>query len=81
MLFVVAIVVWEARSSRFFGVKRFILPPPSAIWAALVDNWTAGYQILDGAQVTLTRRSAGSPSGTAGGSSSRSASPASPALA
>lgn len=52
VLFVVVIVVWEV-GVRFFGVKGFILPAPSAIWAALVDNWTAGYQILDAAQVTM----------------------------
>ena len=52
VLFVVVIVVWEV-GVRFFGVKGFILPAPSAIWAALVDNWTTGYQILDAAQVTL----------------------------
>ena len=52
VLFVVVIVVWEV-GVRFFGVKGFILPAPSAIWAALVDNWTTGYQILDAAQVTM----------------------------
>ena len=31
------------RSSRASGVERFILPAPSAIWAALVENWTRGY--------------------------------------
>lgn len=46
------LVAWELLV-RATGVKGFILPAPSAIWAALVGNWTAGYAILPAAQVTL----------------------------
>ena len=49
---------------RLFNVKAFILPAPSAIWTALVDNWTDRLPILPAAQVTLYRgRSADWPSG------------------
>jgi NitT/TauT family transport system permease protein len=51
-LFVLLMVAWES-GVRFFGVKGFILPAPTAIWTALLDNWTTGYQILPAAQVTM----------------------------
>jgi NitT/TauT family transport system permease protein len=35
------------------GVQVFTLPAPSAIWAALVENWTQGHAILPAAQVTF----------------------------
>ncbi len=46
------LLAWEG-AVRFFEVKGFILPAPSAIWTALVANWTTGYQILPAAQVTM----------------------------
>jgi len=52
LLFVLVMAAWEG-GVRFFGVKAFILPAPSAIWTALLDNWSAGYQILAAAQVTM----------------------------
>jgi NitT/TauT family transport system permease protein len=46
------LVAWEVLV-RVSGVRGFILPAPSAIWAALIGNWTVGYSILPAAQVTL----------------------------
>jgi NitT/TauT family transport system permease protein len=52
LVFALALGAWEA-AVRMLGVKGFILPAPSAIGAALGDNWTAGYQILRAAQTTM----------------------------
>lgn len=52
VVFVSVLAGWEA-GVRIFEVKGFILPAPTAIWAALVDNWSTGYQILPAAQVTM----------------------------
>ena len=41
VVFVGGIVAWELIVSTL-GLRAFILPRPSAIVAALVDNWTAG---------------------------------------
>ena len=38
VIFVVVMVLWEY-GVRFFEVERFILPPPSAIWANFVENF------------------------------------------
>jgi NitT/TauT family transport system permease protein len=46
------LVLWEV-AVQASGVEGFILPAPTAIWAALVENWTTGYAILPAAQVTL----------------------------
>ncbi len=43
---------WEVLV-QLSGVRGFILPAPSAIWAALAENWTEGYAILPAARVTL----------------------------
>jgi NitT/TauT family transport system permease protein len=52
LILVGVIVAWEVLVQAS-GVQGFILPAPSAIWAALVANWTTGYAILPAAQVTL----------------------------
>jgi NitT/TauT family transport system permease protein len=52
VLFVLLLGLWEV-GVRIFGVRTFILPAPSAIGTALADNWSAGYQILPAAQVTM----------------------------
>jgi len=52
VIFVGVLVAWEVLV-QVSGVQGFILPAPSAIWTALVENWTVGYAILPAAQVTL----------------------------
>jgi NitT/TauT family transport system permease protein len=52
LILVGVLVAWEVLV-QVSGVQGFILPAPSAIWAALADNWTQGYTILPAAQVTL----------------------------
>jgi len=52
IILVGVLVAWEVLV-RASGVQGFILPAPSAIWAALVENWTEGYAILPAARVTL----------------------------
>lgn len=53
IVFVVGIGLWEVLV-RVFGVRAFILPAPSAIAAALVDNWGAGrWPLFQSAQTTL----------------------------
>jgi NitT/TauT family transport system permease protein len=52
LILVGVIVAWEVLV-QVSDVQGFILPAPSAIWAALADNWTEGYAILPAAQVTL----------------------------
>ncbi len=52
LILVGVLVAWEVLV-QVSDVKGFILPAPSAIWAALVENWTVGYAILPAAQVTL----------------------------
>lgn len=52
LILVGVLVAWEVLVQAT-GVQGFILPAPSAIWAALVENWTTGYAILPAAQVTL----------------------------
>ena len=46
------LVAWEVLVGAS-GVQGFVLPQPSAIWSALVENWTADYAILPAARVTL----------------------------
>jgi NitT/TauT family transport system permease protein len=62
-IFVGVLVAWEALV-RFTGIQGFILPAPSAIWQALVDNWTTGYAILPAAQVTFVEAMGGLVIGT-----------------
>jgi NitT/TauT family transport system permease protein len=52
LILVGVLVLWEV-AVQISGVQGFILPAPTAIWAALVENWTEGYAILPAAQVTL----------------------------
>jgi NitT/TauT family transport system permease protein len=52
VLFVVLLAGWEI-GVRALGIRGFILPAPSAIGTALVDNWSTGYQIFPAARVTL----------------------------
>lgn len=52
-VFVTMIGLWELLI-RIYQVRAFILPAPSAIWAALVDNWGAGrWPLFVSAQTTL----------------------------
>jgi NitT/TauT family transport system permease protein len=52
LILVGVIVAWEVLVQAS-GVQVFTLPAPSAIWAALVENWTQGHAILPAAQVTF----------------------------
>ena len=53
VVFVAVIVIWELLV-RATGARAFILPAPSAIGAALVDNWGAGrWPLFDAARTTL----------------------------
>ena len=53
VVFVAGIGLWELLI-RIFEVRAFILPAPSAIAAALVDNWGAGrWPLFQSAQTTL----------------------------
>jgi NitT/TauT family transport system permease protein len=58
------LVAWEL-AVQAPGVEGFILPAPSAIWAALTANWSEGYAILAAAQVTLFEAMGGLLLGTA----------------
>jgi len=53
IVFVAGIAVWEM-AVRIFEVRALILPAPSAIGSALVDNWGAGrWPLFQSAQTTL----------------------------
>lgn len=52
LILIGVLVAWEVLVQAS-GVEGFILPAPSAIWAALAENWTEGYAILPAARVTL----------------------------
>jgi NitT/TauT family transport system permease protein len=52
VILVGVLVAWEVLVGAS-GVQGFVLPQPSAIWSALVENWTADYAILPAARVTL----------------------------
>lgn len=52
LILIGVLVAWEVLVQGS-GVEGFILPAPTAIWAALAENWTEGYAILPAAQVTL----------------------------
>lgn len=53
VVFLAGISVWEL-VIRLFEVRAFILPAPSAIGTALVDNWGAGrWPLFAAAQTTL----------------------------
>lgn len=57
-VFVGGIAAWEL-VIRALDVRAFILPAPSAIVSALVENWQTGYQIFPAAQVTLQEAGGG----------------------
>jgi NitT/TauT family transport system permease protein len=53
VVFVTVLVGWELLT-RALAIRTFILPPPSAIGAALVENWGAGrWPLFAAAQATL----------------------------
>lgn len=53
VVFVAVIVLWELLV-RITGARAFILPAPSAIATALVDNWGAGrWPLFEAARTTL----------------------------
>jgi NitT/TauT family transport system permease protein len=58
------LVLWEV-AIRIFNVKGFILPAPTAIWSALIENWNADYNIFPAAKVTLLEAAGGLAIGTA----------------
>jgi NitT/TauT family transport system permease protein len=64
LILVGVLVAWEL-AVQATGVEGFILPAPSAIWAALTANWSEGYAILGAAQVTLFEAMGGLLLGTA----------------
>ena len=67
VVFVAVIVVWEL-AVRIFQVRAFILPAPSAIATALVDNWGAGrWPLFASAQATLIEALGGLVIGTGAG--------------
>jgi NitT/TauT family transport system permease protein len=66
VVFVAFLGAWEA-AVRILEVKGFILPAPSAIWTALLDNWSVGYQIYPAAQVTMYEALGGLAIGTVAG--------------
>ena len=63
VILVGVLVAWEVLVGAS-GVQGFVLPRPSAIWAALVENWTADYAILPAARVTLIEALGGLAIGT-----------------
>ncbi|MEO8252252.1 MAG: ABC transporter permease [Chloroflexota bacterium] len=63
LILVSVLVGWEV-AVHAFNVRGFILPAPSAIWAALAANWTQGYNILPAARVTLIEALGGLAIGT-----------------
>jgi NitT/TauT family transport system permease protein len=66
-VFAGGIVLWEVLI-RAFDVRGFILPAPSAIGAALVDNWGAGrWPLFESARATLFEALGGLLIGTVAG--------------
>lgn len=63
LILVSVLIGWEV-AVHAFNVRGFILPAPSAIWAALAANWTQGYNILPAARVTLIEALGGLAIGT-----------------
>jgi NitT/TauT family transport system permease protein len=64
LILVGVLVAWEVLVGAS-GIQGFVLPVPSAIWSALVENWTTDYAILPAAQVTLFEALGGLGIGTA----------------
>ncbi len=66
-VFIGGIALWELLI-RLLDVRAFILPAPSAIVAALIENWGAGrWPLFDAAQTTLLEAVGGLLIGTVGG--------------
>ena len=63
LVFVVFLGTWEVVISNL-DVRAFILPAPSSIANALVENWEAGYQIWPAAQNTFFEAAGGMVIGT-----------------
>lgn len=63
VILVSVLVAWEVLVGAS-GLQGFVLPRPSAIWAALVENWTADYALLPAARVTLIEALGGLAIGT-----------------
>lgn len=67
IVFVTVLVGWELLT-RALAIRTFILPPPSAIGAALVENWGAGrWPLFAAAQATLLEAVGGLLIGTVAG--------------
>jgi NitT/TauT family transport system permease protein len=67
LLILIAILVGLEVFVRSANVKAFIFPAPTAVWTALLANWTEGYHIFPAARVTLTEAAGGLLIGTAMG--------------
>jgi len=63
VVFFTALVVWEVVVSNS-GMRGFILPAPSSIASALIENWEVGYQIWPAAQTTFLEAAGGMLIGT-----------------
>jgi NitT/TauT family transport system permease protein len=63
VVFMAALVLWEVVITSL-DVRAFILPAPSSIANALVENWEAGYQIWPAAQTTFLEAAGGMVIGT-----------------
>jgi NitT/TauT family transport system permease protein len=66
VVFFVVIIGWELLIDAL-GIKAFVLPKPSAIVAALQENWTEGFGIYPSARATLIEAVGGFLIGTAAG--------------
>jgi len=63
VVFFAALLLWEVVISSL-DVRSFILPAPSSIANALVENWDVGYQIWPAAQTTFLEAAGGMVIGT-----------------
>jgi NitT/TauT family transport system permease protein len=67
LVLVFGIAAWEGLT-RLFSVRAFILPPPSAIGAAFVENWSGGrWPLAPSAATTLYEAVGGLVIGTVAG--------------
>ncbi len=67
LVFVVGVAAWEVLT-RLSNIRAFILPPPSAIAVALVENWSGGrWPLLPSALATLLEAAGGLVIGTLAG--------------
>jgi NitT/TauT family transport system permease protein len=63
LILVSVLVAWQTAVVGL-NVRGFILPAPTAIWAALVENWSEGYGIFPAARVTFIEAVGGLAIGT-----------------